>query len=84
MLTHKAGLQLLTTVTALLSRSEAFKNLAVFGDSLSDDCTHGASQLVDDLLDTDQVTVCAGVMTSCFTQDQAIHSQQAYHTCTTA
>lgn len=54
MLTYKAGLQLLTTCIALLSRTEAFRNLAVFGDSLSDDCTHGASRLVDDLLDTDQ------------------------------
>ncbi len=83
MLTHKAGLQLLTTLIALLSRTEAFRKLAVFGDSLSDDCTHGASRLVDELLDTDQVAVCASVVTSCFTQDQATHSQQAYHPCTT-
>lgn len=69
MLTYKAGLQLLTTCIALLSRTEAFRNLAVFGDSLPDDCTHGASRLVDDLLDTHQVTVCASVATCCFTQE---------------
>ena len=67
MLTYKAGLQLLTTFVALLSRTSAFTNLAAFGDSLSDDCTYGASRLVDDLLDTDQVTVCASVVTGCFT-----------------
>lgn len=67
MLTPEAGLQLLVTLTALLFRTEAFRNLAVFGDSLSDDCTHGASRLVDYLLDTDQVTVCASVKRSCFT-----------------
>ena len=32
-----------------------FTDIVVFGDSLSDDCTHGASNVVDEVLETDQV-----------------------------
>lgn len=32
-----------------------FTDIVLFGDSLSDDCTHGASSTVDEALNTDQV-----------------------------
>ena len=33
-----------------------FTDIVLFGDSLSDDCTHGASSIVDGILHTDQVS----------------------------
>lgn len=47
-------MQLLVAVATLLTGVRAFSKIAMFGDSLSDDCTHGASRLIDDFYDTDQ------------------------------
>lgn len=53
---HAASMQLLIALATLLTSISAFSSIAMFGDSLSDDCTHGASRLIDDFYDTDQVT----------------------------
>ena len=45
----------LLTVLALSIQAGAISNIVAFGDSLTDDCTHGASALVDSVLDTNQV-----------------------------
>ena len=47
----------LLTVLALSIQADAIPNIVAFGDSLTDDCTHGASALVDSVLDTNQVLV---------------------------
>ncbi len=47
----------LLTVLALSIQADAISNIVAFGDSLTDDCTHGASALVDSVLDTNQVLV---------------------------
>ena len=47
----------LLTVLALSIQAGAVSNIVAFGDSLTDDCTHGAAALVDSVLDTDQVSV---------------------------
>ena len=36
-------------------QANAFSDIVAFGDSLTDDCTMGASQVVDNALNTDQV-----------------------------
>ena len=46
---------ILLTVLALSIQAGAISNIVAFGDSLTDDCTHGASALVDSVLDTNQV-----------------------------
>ncbi len=40
---------------ALCLKADALTDIVAFGDSLTDDCTHGASALVDSVLDTNQV-----------------------------
>ncbi len=47
----------LLTVLALSIQADAIANIVAFGDSLTDDCTHGASALVDSVLNTNQVLV---------------------------
>ncbi len=47
----------LLAVLALSIQADAVSNIVAFGDSLTDDCTHGASALVDSVLDTNQVSV---------------------------
>lgn len=45
----------LLALSALCLQASAFSSIVAFGDSLTDDCTMGVSQLIDDALDTDQV-----------------------------
>ena len=45
----------LLAVSALSIQAGAVSNIVAFGDSLTDDCTHGASALIDSVLDTNQV-----------------------------
>ena len=49
------GLHLLFALACCHACAGAFTDIVLFGDSLSDDCTHGASDVVDEVLDTDQV-----------------------------
>ena len=51
------GLHLLFALACCHACAGAFTDIVLFGDSLSDDCTHGASDVVDEVLDTDQVPV---------------------------
>lgn len=51
------GLQLLFALACCQACAGGFTDIVLFGDSLSDDCTHGASTVVDEVLDTDQVPV---------------------------
>ena len=44
-----------TVLSAVVLRAHAFSGIVAFGDSLTDDCTMGASQVVDNALSTDQV-----------------------------
>ena len=50
-------LQLLFAFACCQACAGGFTDIVLFGDSLSDDCTHGASYVVDEVLDTDQVSV---------------------------
>lgn len=43
----------------MLTCKSALTDIVLFGDSLSDDCSHGASTVVDGALGTDQVTKVA-------------------------
>lgn len=45
----------LLVLSTLCLQANAFSSIVAFGDSLTDDCTMGVSQLVDEALDTDQV-----------------------------
>ena len=49
------SLHLLFAVACCQACAGAYTDIVLFGDSLSDDCTHGASQVVDEALSTDQV-----------------------------
>ena len=46
---------ILLVVLALCSHASAISDIVAFGDSLTDDCTFGASALVDSVLDTNLV-----------------------------
>ena len=45
----------LLAMTVLCLQASAFSNIVAFGDSLTDDCTMGVSQFLDDALGSDQV-----------------------------
>ena len=48
----------LLVLSACCLQANAFSSIVAFGDSLTDDCTMGVSQVVDDALNTDQVREC--------------------------
>lgn len=69
-------MKLYTTVALLVSvlclRVDAVTQIVAIGDSLTDDCTHGAKQVVDAALDSTAVSTCP-----CCLQCRHAHSIQS-------
>ena len=49
------GVAVFLVLSILCLQAKAFSSVVAFGDSMTDDCTMGLSQLVSEALDTDQV-----------------------------
>lgn len=47
----------LLVLSALSLHADAFSSIVAFGDSLTDDCTMGISQVIDEALGTNQVRI---------------------------
>ena len=56
-----AFLLVLTFLSVIQLHANAFSGIVALGDSLTDDCTMGVSQVITEALGTDQVRKCLHV-----------------------